>query len=208
MCCKKCGNKVKPDATFCTRCGNKIELGEQNKMLVFSKYKKQIVIAIIALCFVGYFFGFRCKAGLCLLPSGLKGEYCIVHTCKRGDCTNKRAENKDYCYTHSPTASSGISYTPEVAENVLEFSDIRITHNSSFTVCTGTITNNGRKTYTFVEVKGKFKNSSGTVLDTDWTYAVGSEGLAPGESTSFRLSVDKNTNIKNCTMEILDYDKE
>lgn len=83
-----------------------------------------------------------------------------------------------------------------------------ISHNSSYTVCTGTLTNNGRRTYTFIEVKGKFKDSSGIVLDTDWTYAVGSEGLAPGESTSFRISVDKNLGIKKCTMEIIDYDRE
>ena len=70
------------------------------------------------------------------------------------------------------------------------------------------MTNNGRKTYTFVEIKGKFKNSSGTVLDTDWTYAVGSEGIASGESTTLRLSVKKNYDIKKCDLEILDYQKE
>ena len=78
----------------------------------------------------------------------------------------------------------------------------------AYTICTATITNNGKKTYTFIEVKGKFKNSSGTILDTDWTYAVGSEGLAPGESASFRLSVDKDSNITKCDLEFLDYDKE
>ena len=80
--------------------------------------------------------------------------------------------------------------------------------NSSYTICTATITNNGKKTYTFVQVKGKFKDSSGTILDTDWTYAVGSEGLAPGESTTFRLSVNKNANISKCDFEIIDYNKE
>ena len=88
----------------------------------------------------------------------------------------------------------------------MEFSDIKIEHNSSYTVCTGKVTNNGKKTYTFVEVKGAFKNSSGTVLDTDWTYAVGSEGLAPGESASFRLSVDKDRSISKCSVTLLDYD--
>ncbi|MGN0611906.1 MAG: FxLYD domain-containing protein [Ruminiclostridium sp.] len=131
-----------------------------------------------------------------------------MHTCKIDGCTNKIAAGKNYCYIHSQTASSGLTYTPEVAEDVLDFSNIEISHNSSYTVCTGTIKNNGRRTYTFVEVKGKFKNASGTVLDTDWTYAVGSDGLAPGESTTFRLSVKKDTAITKCTIEILDYDKE
>jgi len=155
-----------------------------------------------------YIFGFRCKAGVCLLPSSFNGDYCLVHTCNRSNCYNKIAEGKKYCYTHMPSTSPQYNYKPEVVEDVLSFSDVCVTKNSSYTICTATITNNGKKTYTFIEVKGKFKNSSGTVLDTDWTYAVGSEGLAPGESASFRLSVDKNFDITKCDLEILDYDKE
>ena len=213
MRCDKCGKNVKPDATFCTHCGNRLDAFEQNtendnKTETVKKYKKHIIIGAIVVCFLVYFFACRCKSGLCLLPSGFSGEYCGIHTCKISGCTNKKATGKSYCYTHSPSSSSGISYTPEAGEDVLEFSNVRVTHNSLYTVCTGTITNNGRKTYAFVEVKGLFKNSSGTVLNTDWTYAVGSEGLAPGESTTFRLSVDKNVSITKCTMQILDYEKK
>lgn len=217
MRCINCGNKVKPDATFCTRCGSKLDVNEQSTehgvenqagLFSFKVYKKYIIIGLFVICFIVYFFGIRCKNGLCMLPCSFGGEYCVIHTCERAGCINKKAENKNYCYTHSPTTSSGINYTPESAQDVFEFSNIEISHNSSYTICTGTITNNGRKTYTFVEVKGKFKDSSGTVLDTDWTYAVGSEGLAPGESTTFRISVDKNRSITRCTMEILDYEKE
>lgn len=217
MRCSKCGNKVRPDATFCTHCGNQLDIPEQatasdeqerTETTGFKPYKKYIIIGIAVLCIIGYFFGVRCKAGMCFWPSSFRGDYCFVHTCKRDDCKNKKATDKNYCYTHSPTTSSGITYTPEVAENVLNFSNIEISHNSSYTVCTGTITNNGRKTYTFVEVKGKFENSWGTVLNTDWTYAVGSEGLAPGESTTFRLSVNVDRKITKCTVEILDYEKE
>ena len=214
MRCDNCGHKVKSDATFCTHCGNRVDIpnqnseGSQSKPHTAKNYKKYAVLGAIAICFIGYFFGVRCKAGLCLLPSGFRGEYCIVHTCKMDGCSNKKATDKSYCYTHSPTTSSGVTYTPEAADDVLDFSSIEITHNSSYTVCTGTITNNGKRNYSFVKVKGKFKDSSGTVLDTDWTYAVGSEGLAPGESTTFRLSVDKNRNITKCAIELLDYDKE
>lgn len=220
MRCSKCGNKVKADATFCTRCGNKLvatiqpsdvsdlEQPIQSQPPIHSPYKRYVIIGLIAVCFLVYFFGVRCKAGLCVLPSGVHSEYCVVHTCKIDDCTNKKARDKSFCYTHSPVPSSGISYTPEKAEDVLEFSNINVSHNSSYTVCTGTVTNNGKKTYTFVEVKGKFKDSSGSVLDTDWTYAVGSEGLSPGESATFRMSVDKDRSISKCSVEILDYDKE
>ena len=90
-------------------------------------------------------------------------------------------------------------------------SDLKITAdscstNSSYTICTGSVKNNGTKTYSFIEVMGAFKGSNGNVIATDWTYAAGSEGLAPGESTTFRLSVDKNYDIKSCSVSLLDYD--
>ncbi len=93
------------------------------------------------------------------------------------------------------------------AEDDLEFSDIALSNNSSYTVCVGTVTNTGNRTYEFVKVKGSFKDDySGNVIDTDWTYVVGSEGLAPGESKTFRMSVPKDYDIDSCSISILDYD--
>lgn len=104
-------------------------------------------------------------------------------------------------------ASSGSNKESyESAYSALRFSGIYVSSNSSYTNCKGTITNNGKKTYRYVEVKGAFKDSSDNVLDTDWTYAVGSEGLAPGESKTFSLSVPKNSRIKSCSVSILDYE--
>lgn len=92
----------------------------------------------------------------------------------------------------------------ETERTALKILNVSVTSNSSYTIFTGTVTNNGEKSYDFVEVKGSFKDSSGTVLDTDWTYAVGSEGLDPGESTTFRLSVQKNSKITDCSVSFMD----
>ena len=217
MHCGKCGKEMKGDIAFCTHCGNGSDNPKQNakgvveqrtKLLTIKTYRKYVIIGLIVFCFIGYFWCIRCKAGLCILPSGFQREYCKAHTCERSGCKNKKAADGKYCYTHSPVLSSGLTYTPEVAENALRFSNIAITHNSSYTVCTGTITNNGRKTYSFVEVKGKFKDSSEKIIDTNWTYAVGSEELAPGESATFKILVAKNPNIVECALEILDYKKK
>lgn len=222
MYCSNCGRKIDDDAAFCKYCGKQLGHKNDKKVLlqnlvpqgIISKdnikiYKKYIFIGMLIIALI-YVFVIRCKAGFCILPSSLHSEYCAIHTCGRNGCYNKVAEGKNYCYTHMPATSTSTyyNYTPEVAEDVLAFSDINVSKNSSYTVCTATITNNGKKTYTFIKVKGKFKDSSGTILDTDWTYAVGSEGLEPGESTTFRLSVSKNTNITKCELEILDYDKK
>ena len=94
----------------------------------------------------------------------------------------------------------------ENAMFVLEFQNIHVTSNSSFTICSGSLKNTGTKTYKFVEVKGAFKDSSGNVIDTGSTYAVGSEGLAPNESTTFDIYVDKNSRITSCTVSLFDYD--
>ena len=94
----------------------------------------------------------------------------------------------------------------ESGYSVLDICDLEWDSNSSYTVCVGKVKNTGTKTYYYVEVKGSFEDSSGNVLDTDWTYAVGSEGLAPGESSSFRLSVDKDYDITDCSVTILDFD--
>lgn len=73
-----------------------------------------------------------------------------------------------------------------------------ITSNSSYTICEGKITNKGKDSYKFIKIKGSFVDGNGNVVDTDWTYAIGGEGLSPGESTTWRLSVDKDTSIKDC----------
>ena len=41
------------------------------------------------------------------------------------------------------------------------------------------------------------------VVDTDWTYAVGAEGLAPGESSTFRMSVDRDYSIRDCSVTLM-----
>lgn len=214
MKCPNCKQDNSDSATFCKFCGSRIA---DNTFLLYKKqkgksykkkYKKYVITAIVAILTIIYLVGFKCKAGICIFPSVLKGDYCILHACDRNGCYNKIAKGKKYCYTHSPSTSSSIGYTPEKAEDVLEFSSNIISNNSSYTVCNSTITNRGNKTYSFVEVKGKFKDSTGSILDTDWTYAVGSEGLAPGESATFRLSVKKNINISKCDFEIMDYNKK
>lgn len=109
----------------------------------------------------------------------------------------------DSGYRYQNNDHSGHSSSYESKYTALSISDVEVSNNSLYCVCTGTVTNSGSRTYSFVKVKGAFKNSSGTVLDTDWTYAVGAEGLAPGESSAFRMSVDKNYRITDCSVTLM-----
>lgn len=87
----------------------------------------------------------------------------------------------------------------------LSISDVSVTSNSSYTICSGTISVKSYSPYKYhyIKVKGAFKNSYGTTIDTDWTYAIGSEWLEPGESSKFRLSVKKDYTISDCSVSIM-----
>ena len=225
--CRKCGNKLEDDAQFCVHCGTPVlsakpsqeqtAAGEpsvtepawkaataqvQDTLLPFMQRNRILliifaVIIVLGIIGLGSYFGSRCAVSGCSEKAEY-GDYCIQHVCLEAGCTNRRTSGSNYCYLHQPA-----TYYASVD---LEISNVKLESNSSYTVATGTVTNNGSHTYTFVKVKGAFQDSSGTTLDTDWTYAVGSEGLAPGETTSFRMSVDKDYKIKKCSVSILDYD--
>lgn len=104
--------------------------------------------------------------------------------------------------------TSSNSYQSENASSNLEITVYRTEHDGNYFVCHGKVTNNSStKTYRYVKVKGSFKNEYEDVVDTDWTYAVGSEGLEPGESSTFRLSVNNVTGIIcSCDVKLLDFD--
>ncbi len=93
----------------------------------------------------------------------------------------------------------------ESGSSGLTVTETTIKNDSDQTVCTGTLKNTGDETYRFIKVKGSFKNADGEVIDTDSTYAVGDEGLAPGESTTFQMSVTKNNSIKSCDATVYSY---
>lgn len=101
----------------------------------------------------------------------------------------------------SPTSKDSAYESAYTALSIYGF----VTHNTVFKQYQGTIKNNGSKTYSFVEVKASFQSLTGDVLDTDWTYAVGSEGLAPGETKTFTMSVPLNKRIDKASVSILDY---
>ena len=82
-----------------------------------------------------------------------------------------------------------------------------IKNSGSYTYVYCTVTNVSSKyvatRYRYVKVKAQFKNYSGSIVDTDWTYAVDSTWLEPGESKTFYYMV-KNTNIKSATLSFVD----
>jgi len=98
MKCQNCKKKLSNSATFCKYCGKRIEIaaGEQipHKFLKL-KNKRFVLLGIIIIVMIFYALLFKCKAGLCMLPSEFKGEYCVIHTCSKKGCYNKIAKEKN-----------------------------------------------------------------------------------------------------------------
>lgn len=69
-------------------------------------------------------------------------------------------------------------------------------HGASSPYVSGTATNNSSKTVEFIKIKIALKDSSGKVTNTVWTYAVGAEGLAPGETTQWTVYCTKAEDIE------------
>lgn len=60
-------------------------------------------------------------------------------------------------------------------------------HPGSNPYVEGTTTNNSETAVEFVRVKISLYDKNDKVIDTAWTYAVGAEGLEPGETTKWMV---------------------
>jgi len=165
--------------------------------LVKKRKRKPLIITILIISIICiwaiWFFSTRCSYNGCYEHKSSSSSYCEYH---------QRYFNnllKSYSNSNSYSSSAKSKYD-------LQITGVSVSTNSAATYCTGTIKNTGESTFKFVKVKGSFKDSSGNVIETGDSYAVGSEGLAPGESTSFRISCSRNTSVKSCSVSIYDYD--
>jgi len=61
----------------------------------------------------------------------------------------------------------------------------------------GKIRNNGTSKVEYVKVKVEWLDGTGKVLDSNYTYAVGGEGLTPGSARSFTISSPDDNRIRS-----------
>ena len=224
--CKYCGTQMLETDSTCPNCGKELGRaaadadGIQEKTIAMrigditkkvGKYPKllagiAITVVCVAVVLITMNFG-KCKFSGCSNKAVSGSGYCYSHKCAVSTCNNSRFSYSNYCYSHYLLYDDDAdTYTNRVYSYELNISNVTLSSNSSYTIAEGTITNNSDQTVSYVKIKGSFETSSGSVIDTDWTYAVGSEGLDPGESCKWRMSVSKDRSIKNCTVTILDFD--
>ena len=105
------------------------------------------------------------------------------------------------------SGSYGSSYDMDFSTYCLLYlnvSNVRVTHSGNYTYVTGSVKNTGTYSVRYVKVRAACKNSSGSVIDTDWTYAVDSDWLEPGESKTFEMMIrDPNNSIRSASVTIV-----
>ena len=201
--CKYCGAEISDTTKKCPHCNKVLEASRRSFDLKW--IGGLAVVGLIVLVTIILSVG-RCHESGCHNKTVSGSRYCYSHKCAVPDCPEKRSYASNYCFMHSYYDSDSGSVGDYVYSSQIEISGVSLSSNTSYTIAEGSVTNNSDTTITFLKLKGSFEDYSGTVIDTDWTYAVGAEGLAPGESCKWRMSVDKDISIKTCDVSIMDFD--
>ncbi len=79
----------------------------------------------------------------------------------------------------------------------IKFEDVKISNRGNYMYCEGKVRNTGSMTYEYIKVKVEWLDKSGTILDTDYTYAVSGEGLSPNEAKSFSIMTRSDSKMTN-----------
>ena len=178
---------------------------------LFSGNKKGILAgagaaAVLLLVILAVFSG-RCRSEGCKNRKAPGSDYCYNHKCDVNGCRKERFAASNFCYEHYKMYDKDAGSVENPAYSwLLNISDVLVYSEYGFTYAEGTLTNNNDTSVKYVKLKGAFKSRTGKVIDTDWTYAVGSEGLEPGESCKWKMSVTKDSSITDCDVTILDND--
>jgi hypothetical protein len=85
----------------------------------------------------------------------------------------------------------------------LAFEDVKGTTSGDYVYVEGRIRNNGKEHVKFIKVAAEALDKSGAVLDSEWTYAVGGEGIAPAAAKSFRVMIRRDKRMTNFTYKFL-----
>lgn len=188
--CNKCSNKYPNQLEECPFCKKDIiALKTSNKKILFSVI---ILVLLLISFFVNKYYDTRCYYEGCYETR--KAMYCPKHT-REFEQTLELLND----YTESLSKPS---------KSDLKLTNVSLSKGSSYSnyyYASGSLTNYSSKTVKYVKVKVLFKNSYGTTVDTDWTYAISSEGLAPNETIKWECSVKKDYSISKVSAEVIDF---
>ena len=106
-------------------------------------------------------------------------------------------------YSDSNSNDSSDSTTSQVEPLTLE--ETSCNRDSGYIYAKGYVKNNSDQTLSFIQIQANFNDASGNIVDTNYTYAVGSEGLAPYSRKSYEIMAPDQSTITDCKYNIVDY---
>ncbi len=122
--------------------------------------------------------------------------------------TNAMNSNKSTGKNNASTSDLSSDSKTSASSGGLELEDTSFYTHNGYKYATGRVANNSKdKSYKYVKVKVTYYNKDGEFVSTDWTYAVDSMPLAPGENKYFEFK-DKIPTVtvnQTCRFEIVDY---
>jgi hypothetical protein len=105
----------------------------------------------------------------------------------------------------SSESNSTTTTTVPTQPESLTLEETSCTKGDNYMYAKGYVKNNSDQFLSFIEVKADFIDSSGNIVDTNYTYAVGSEGLSPNSRKSFDIMTPNNDSVTQCQYYIVDY---
>ena len=123
------------------------------------------------------------------------GEYNIEWTYIDGELVNPPA-------TEDASNSSSASVS---TYKTLELTIDDASTSYGYITVEGSISNPTNNAYSYVELKVKILDTNGKVIDTENTYAVGSETLSPGDTKKWDAMLKADDRADNVEVEIINY---
>lgn len=105
----------------------------------------------------------------------------------------------------TPTESTTTTPTPVASTPPMKNEVTSCSNSGNYFTVEGYVTNLSNRVLSFIKIRGDFTDENFNVQDTDYTYAIGSEGLAPNSKKSYDIMVPYNQSITKCKTVIVDY---
>lgn len=88
---------------------------------------------------------------------------------------------------------------------LLTLEDTSCKKDNGYIYASGYIKNNSSRTFSYIKIQTDFTDLQKNIIDTNYTYAVGSEGLGANSRKSYEVMNKDSEAITNCYYKIIDY---
>ena len=109
-----------------------------------------------------------------------------------------------YAYKNNKTKPTP-NAPKEKEEKLLVLEETSCMTGSNYTHAKGYVKNNSNTTIYYIEITANFTDDLGNVIDTNYTFGAGGEGLKPNSRKSFEIGVPTNSSITKCKSGITDF---